>query len=76
MPTLTTGQVWRQRKGQVRVRVLYFCKANQCFKGDEFSRRVRSHDHVHVVGWHQITMKDTNHSIIKVKDLHERWELA
>lgn len=76
MPLLARGQVWRQRRGQVRVRVDWFCKAGQCPNQDAFSQRVRLVDHVHVIGWHGTTMRPTNHSIVKVRDLLDRWELT
>lgn len=75
MPLFARGQVWVQRKGHIRIRVEWFCKAGQCPNSDEFATRVRLMDHVHVVGWHEVTMIATNHSIVKVRDLLDRWEL-
>lgn len=75
MGLITSGQVWGQKKGKVRVRILWFCKAGHCTREDERSQAYRLMNHVHVKGWHEITLKATNHDIIRASDLSRDWDL-
>lgn len=75
MGLITSNQVWRQRKGHVRVRIVWFCKAGQCTRRDERSLACFLMNHVHVVGWHEVTMVATNHTVIRAHELTRKWDL-
>ena len=77
MTLLKTDQVWAQKKGHVRVKITWFCKATQCpvQDPDRHVAAVRFQDHVHVKGWHGTTLVRTNHSVISVKNLLKDWRL-
>lgn len=76
MGLITSNQVWRQRKGHVRVRIIWFCKAGHCTREDERSQQYRLLNHVHVKGWHEITMVATRHTVIRASDLTRDWNLV
>lgn len=76
MGLITSHQVWKQKRGKVRIRILWFCKAGHCTKTDERSQQYRLMNHVHITGWHEITMRSTNHTIMRASDLTRDWDLV
>lgn len=64
---ILTDQIWQQKKGNVRLRVRFFCPGGQCPIPD--NQRSLHVDHVHVVGWNGLTKVPTNHTVIPANKL-------
>lgn len=66
-------QVWKQKKGAVRLRINFFCRANQC-PFPEIQRELHA-DHAHVIGWNANTGGPTNHTVIATSRLQHNYFL-
>lgn len=68
-------QVWKQKKGKVRVRILWCCNAGMCVSRDARSQQYQYVAHVHVNGWNGNTGEATAHTVMRVSDIQRDWFL-